>query len=95
MKFTVRGIAALKPKATRYDVLESDGHGFEIRVAPSGRKSWIYLYHHGGRLRRMTLGTYPNMTLADAHKAHAAAHAAVKQGEDPAAKRVQARHEAL
>jgi integrase len=95
MKFTVRGIAALKPKANRYDVLESDGHGFGIRVAPSGRKSWIYLYHHGGRLRRMTLGTYPNMTLADAHKAHAAARAAVKQGEDPAAKHVQARHEAL
>ncbi len=60
MKFTVRGIAALKPKANRYDVLESDGHGFGIRVAPSGRKSWIYLYHHGGRLRRMTLGTYPH-----------------------------------
>jgi hypothetical protein len=95
VKFTVRGIEALKPKTNRYDILESDGHGFGIRVAPSGRKSWIYLYHHGGRLRRMTLGTYPNMTLADAHKAHATARAAVKQGEDPAAKHVQARHEAL
>jgi integrase len=95
VKFTVRGIDALKPKASRYDCLESDGHGFGMRVAPSGRKSFIYLYHYGGRLRRMTLGTYPHMTLAAAHKAHAAARAAVKQGEDPAAKQVQARHEAL
>jgi integrase len=95
MKFTVRGIEAVKPKANRYDILEPNGHGFGIRVAPSGRKSWIYLYHYGGRLRRMTLGTYPHMALADAHKAHATARAAVKQGEDPAAKHVQARHEAL
>jgi hypothetical protein len=69
LKFTVRGIEALKPKTKRYDMLEPEGHGFGVRVAPSGRKSWIYLYHYGGRLRRMTLGTYPNMTLADAHKA--------------------------
>ncbi len=95
MKFTVRGIEALNPKANRYDVLESNGHGFGIRVPPSGRKSWIYLYHHGGRLRRMTLGTYPDMTLADAHKAHGTARAAVKRGEDPAAKHVEAGYEAL
>ncbi|HEX2243457.1 MAG TPA: hypothetical protein VHK27_09425 [Gammaproteobacteria bacterium] len=37
MKFTVRGIEALKLKTKRYDVLESDSHGFGIRVAPSGR----------------------------------------------------------
>ncbi len=86
---------ALKPRAKRYDILESDGRGFGVRVAPSGRKSWIYLYHHGGRLRRMTLGTYPNITLAEAHKAHASARAAVKRGEDPAASHVQARFEAL
>jgi hypothetical protein len=95
MKFTVRGIDALKPRAKRYDILESDGQGFGVRVAPSGHKSWIYLYHHGGRLRRMTLGTYPNITLADAHKAQAGARAAVKQGKDPAASHVQARFEAL
>jgi hypothetical protein len=95
MKFTVRGIDALKPSANRYDMLESDGHGFGVRVAPSGRKSWIYLYHYGGRLRRMTLGVYPEMSLAEAHKAHATARAAVKRGEDPAAHQVHARLEAL
>jgi integrase len=95
MKFTVRGIDALKPSANRYDVLESGGRGFGVRVAPSGRKSWIYLYHHGGRLRRMTLGTYPEMSLAEAHQAHASARAAVKRGEDPGAGHVQIRLEAL
>ncbi len=95
MKFTVRDIEALAPCVKRYDLLESEGHGFGVRVAPSGRKSWIYLYHHGGRLRRMTLGVYPSVTLADAHKVHAGAHAAVKNGEDPAARQIQVRHEAL
>jgi integrase len=95
MKFTVKGIEAIKPRASRHDILETGGHGFGLRVAPSGHKSWIYLYHHGGRLRRMSFGTYPQMTLADAHAAHAAARKAVKFGQDPAAQKAYDRREAL
>src|SRR3712207_1799304 len=95
MRFTVKGIEAIKPRASRYDILETGGHGFGLRVSPTGRKSWVYLYHRGGRLRRMGLGTYPQMTLADAHAAHATARALVKLGQDPAAQKVQDRREAL
>jgi integrase len=43
------------------------------------------MYRHGGRLRRLTLGTYPPLTLADARdKAKAALHSA-GLGGDPAA----------
>ncbi len=45
MKFTVRGIEALKLRTDRYDMLESDGHGFGVRVAPSGPKSPMVKWH--------------------------------------------------
>jgi integrase len=72
MKFTDKYVKSLKPKETRYDV--NAGDGFVIRVFPSGAKSWLYVYRLHGRLRRMTLGTYPAMSLKKAKSAHAEAY---------------------
>jgi len=36
MKFTSKGIAALKPKSERYEVWESGRTGFGLRVTPKG-----------------------------------------------------------
>jgi integrase len=80
-KFTERFIDALKPKAARYEVWESGGFG--IRIATSGGKSWVWLYHHNGRPRRLTLGSYPRMGLADAHVKLADARRQLAQGIDP------------
>ena len=66
MKFTDRGILALKSKSERYERWEDGRTGFGIRVSPRGRKSWLYMYRFNGKARRMTLGVYPNMSLADA-----------------------------
>ena len=63
---TVRGIEALKPQANRYEVFDALTPGLAIRVTPSGHKSWVLLYRHHGRLRRLTLGRYPDRPLADA-----------------------------
>ena len=61
--FTDKSISALRPKAERYERWE--GGGFGIRVSPSGGKAWIWVYHFECRPRRMTLGSYPAMGLAD------------------------------
>lgn len=82
-KFTDRAVKNLKAKTTRYELWE--GNGFGIRVTPSGTKSWVFVYHHAGRSRRMTLGTYPFMTVAKAHEAHGKALADLEQGVDPGA----------
>jgi hypothetical protein len=78
---TVRSIEALKPRQTRYEVFDELTLGLAIRVTPSGRKSWVLLYRHHGRLRRLTLGRHPDRKLADAsaHNARASA-AAVPKG---------------
>jgi integrase len=88
LKFTNRGIQALKPKAERYTVWEDNGKGFGIRVSPAGRKSFLYLYRYQGKPRRMTLGAYPSIGLAAAHKLHAGAREKLDRGIDPGTEKI-------
>ncbi len=89
MRFTDRTIAALKPKAERYEVWEGGRTGFGVRVSPKGRKSWIYMYRFDGKARRMGLGTYPAISLASAHVKHAKAKELLEKGTDPGAQQVE------
>ena len=90
MKFTNTSIKALKPKSDRYEEWEDNGKGFGIRVSPTGVKSWIFIYRFNGLARRMTLGRYPAMTLAEAHTAHAKANEQFRKGTDPGVLHTQA-----
>lgn len=83
MQFTEKFIQALKPKAQRYDIREQSGDGFAIRVSSSGEKSWVFIYSFEGRKRRMTLGSYPNLTLAEARKKHREALRVLEKEIDP------------
>ncbi len=91
MKFTGKGIAALRPKSERYEVWENGRAGFGLRCTPKGRKSWIFLYRFDGMPRRMTLGTYPTVSLASAHVKHAQAKELLEKGDDPGALQVEKR----
>ena len=42
------------------------GRGVALRVSPNGTKTWAYRYKQFGKRRRVTLGEYPVMSLADA-----------------------------
>lgn len=84
MKLTDRQIKALKPKNERYEVWETNGKGFGVRVAPTGRISFIFLYRYQGTSRRMTFGHYPEKSLADAHAEHAKSRQFLEKGIDPA-----------
>ena len=63
--FTDTHIKGLKRKEKRYE--EYDGGGFGIRVAPSGKKTWIYRYKIDGKTDKLTLGYYPTMSVASAN----------------------------
>lgn len=91
MRLTDRGIAALKAKAQRYEAWEDGRTGLGLRVSPAGRKSWIYMYRFEGKPRRMTLGTYPGVGLADARVKHAKARVDLEKGIDPGAKQIERR----
>jgi len=83
IKFTDKTIAALKPRQVRYEVWAAGGQGFGVRISPRGVRSFVLLYRYEGRQRRLTFGTYPRMTLADANLALAAARKRLERGEDP------------
>lgn len=84
---TVRSIQALKPGRARYEVFDAQMPGLAIRVTPSGHKSWVLLYRHHGRLRRLTLGRYPDRGLAEARKEALNARGRILNGADPAAEK--------
>jgi integrase len=91
MRFTDSTIKALKPKPNRYEKWE--GRGFGLRVAPSGRKTFIFLYRFKGLSRRMSLGVYPDLTLHEARKTYAEAYLTLTKGIDPGKQTLSAKHE--
>ncbi len=85
---TARTLEALKPLARgQVDYWDASLPGFGVRVSPGGRKAWVLMYRIGSRKRRLTLGTYPPMMLADARDEAKAALLTVQKGSDPAAEK--------
>lgn len=80
--FTERDIRSLKPRKKEY--ILSEGHGFVIRVLPTGAKIWMYKYRRDGKTHKLTIGNYPDTSLADARDKFSAARLVVRQGGDPA-----------
>lgn len=92
VRFTDRSISALPAPATgQTDYFDERAPGFGIRVTERGHKSWIVMYRHSGRLRRLTLGPYPRLGLADARELAKRALADATRGEDPATRKKQDR----
>jgi integrase len=69
--------------ASRPPGFHADGRGLYLSVSPSGSRSWIFRYMLRGRSRDMGLGSFPDITLADARTAAASARVLCKQGIDP------------
>ena len=55
----------------------SDGAGLTFTLSRSGTASWVLRYRLDGRQRELTLGNYPDVGLAEARRAAAAARARV------------------
>lgn len=82
---TTRTVEQAKPGASRREVPDGLLSGLFLVVQPSGAKSWAVRYRHQGKPRKLTLGGYPLLGLADARAAAAAKLRAVATGADPAA----------
>jgi len=63
---------------------KSDGGGLTFTLSAYGRASWTLRYRIGGKPRELTLGHYPDLTLAQARKHARAARSRVDRGFDPA-----------
>ena len=68
-----------------------DGRGLFLLVKPSGARSWVLRYQVHGRRRDLGLGAYPDVTLLIARERALDARRLIANGEDPIAKKRQAK----
>jgi integrase len=66
----------------------SDGRGMYLEISPSGGKWWRFKYRIDGKEKRISLGVYPDVGLAEARDKREAARKLVAAGIDPAGHRM-------
>ncbi len=92
---TDRQISALKPLSKVYEVAIGDARGLYVRVFPTGTRNFELRYTcDTGARRRLGIGTWPELSLAQARARAGENRVAVQDGSDPAAERAQRRLEA-
>lgn len=70
----------------------TDHRGLYLEVHPNGSKLWRYKYRYMGKQKRLALGRYPDVGLADARRRRDNARRQLEAGSDPLAER---KHEKL
>jgi integrase len=78
-------------KATGKAYTLGDRDGLSLAVSPQGGKSWHFRYYWGDRQKRMSLGTYPEVSLRQARQARDEARALLAKGVNPHTDRQQQR----
>ncbi len=81
---TAKTVENIKPpKIGQLEIFDKGYPGLSLRVSYGGSKAWSYHYRLHGKLRRLTLGTYPADSLAEAREAWRKARHKVASGIDP------------
>lgn len=62
----------------------TDGDGLTFTLSRSGTATWILRYRHGGRPKELTIGNYPDVSLAQARKIAREKRVEIDRGGDPA-----------
>lgn len=86
IKFTDRYVKSLKPTGVQFQI--SDSTGLMLRVSQNGKKTWCYRYRFEDGYRRLKLGNYPKISLADAREKHAKAIERRDLGSNPASQKI-------
>jgi len=66
------------------DYWDESLRGFGVRVSYGGKRAFVVRYRVAGRLRRLTLGPYPSLSLADARLKARQVLGDVAHGDDTA-----------
>ena len=95
-RLTEKRLEALAVKSgTRAEIADDIVRELRIRVGKSGKKSWSMLYRvvqpdgKRGEMKRLSLGAYPKVSLAEARTKARAALEQADDGIDPAAVKVE------
>ena len=72
-----------KTKSQAKNVRLSDGRGMYLEITPNGGKWWRFKYRIGGKEKRISLGVYPDVDLAEARDKREQARNLLAAGVDP------------
>lgn len=81
MKLNDVTVRKAKPDAKSYRM--ADGGGMYLEVMPNGSKYWRLKYRFGGKEKRLALGVYPDVSLADARQRRDDARKLLANDVDP------------
>jgi hypothetical protein len=82
-------LTAVKVQALKTAGLHPDGAGLNLKISPSGSKSWVLRYMLSGRPRYLGLGPTTSVSLARARSLAAEARDLIRQNIDPIDQREQ------
>lgn len=84
MKLKAATVETLQATDKRQEIPDDLCTGLYLVVQPTGKKSWQVRYRHSGVHRRMTLASFPTLSLAAARVRAREVMAAASEGRDPA-----------
>lgn len=93
MSLTATKVKSLKPEKTQKK--HFDSKGLFLLVTPKGGKWWRFKYRFNGKEGLISLGTYPEVSLAEAREQRDEARKLVRKGVNPSAFRKQQKMKAL
>jgi integrase len=85
MQLSAKAVAQAKPQSAPYKLW--DDRCLYLVVVPKGAPRWRFDYRFDRKRRTISLGLYPDVTLADARAKRDAARRLVANGEDPSTTR--------
>jgi integrase len=74
-----------KPKNKPYKV--AAGRGLHLLIKPTGAKFWVFRYRYEGKENSLSMGRYPDVSLAGAEEKVRGAHKSIAEGVNPSDKR--------
>ncbi len=92
MKLTDTACKSAKSKDKPYKI--ADGGGLYLEVTSTGSKLWRMKYRMHGKEKRLSLGIYPTVSLAEARDGREKAKKLLSQGVDPSSQKQEGKKEA-
>ena len=81
MPLNARQVDTTKPKEKPYKL--ADGGGLYLQVHTNGSKYWRMKYRFAGKEKKLSFGTYPDVSLSDARTKRDEARKILANGSDP------------